>query len=51
VRVQAVNATDAGAAAVMWGWTARVMRTAEAALTLHRDGFDIEVAPPHAVDG
>jgi hypothetical protein len=36
---------NAGAAAVMWGWAARVMRMAEATLTLHRDGFDVEVSP------
>jgi hypothetical protein len=35
----------AGAVAVAWGWTARVVRMAEAALQLHRDGFDVEVAP------
>ena len=37
--------SDAGAAAVIWGWTARVMRMAEAALLLHQNGFDVEVAP------
>jgi hypothetical protein len=37
--------SDTGAAAVIWGWTARVMRMAEAALLLHRNGFDVEVAP------
>jgi hypothetical protein len=37
--------SDVGAAAVVWGWTARVARTAEAALRLHREGFDVESAP------
>lgn len=37
--------SDAGAIAVLWGWTARVVRTAESALLLHRSGFDAELAP------
>ena len=37
--------SDAGAIAVIWGWTARVMRMAESALLLHRAGFDTELAP------
>ena len=37
--------SDAGAIAVIWGWTARVMRMAESALLLHREGFDTELAP------
>jgi hypothetical protein len=30
---------------VTWGWTARVLRMAEATLLLHREGFDTELAP------
>jgi hypothetical protein len=37
--------SDAGAVAVIWGWTARVVRMAEAALLLHGEGFNVEVAP------
>ena len=37
--------SDAGAVAVIWGWTSRVARTAEAAILLHREGFNVEVAP------
>lgn len=37
--------SDAGAVAVVWGWTARVMRMAEFALLLHRSGYDLEAAP------
>lgn len=40
-----VSRSDAGAAAVIWGWTARVMRMGEAALLLHQNGYDVEVAP------
>ncbi len=37
--------SEAGAIAVIWGWTARVLRMAEAGLLLHREGFDVELAP------
>jgi hypothetical protein len=37
--------SDGGAVAVIWGWTARVARTAEAVLRLHQDRFDVEAAP------
>lgn len=37
--------SEAGAAAVIWGWTARVVRMAEATLSIHREGFTTEAAP------
>lgn len=37
--------SEIGAVEVMWGWTARVVRMAEAALLLERHGFDSEVSP------
>jgi hypothetical protein len=37
--------SEVGAVAVAWGWTTRVVRTAQAALLLHRDGFDSELTP------
>jgi hypothetical protein len=43
--VTRASLSDAGAIAVIWGWTARVARTAEAALILHREGFDIGASP------
>jgi hypothetical protein len=43
--ISRASLSDAGAAAVVWGWTARVMRMAECALLLHRSGFDLELAP------
>jgi hypothetical protein len=44
-QISRANLSDVGAITVVWGWTARVARTAEATLSLHREGFDVEAAP------
>lgn len=42
---RAALSENLGAVEIIWGWTARVVRLAEAALLLDRNGFDSEIAP------
>jgi hypothetical protein len=42
---RATLSENLGAVEIIWGWTARVARLAEAALLLERYGFDTEIAP------